>query len=104
MRPHRAAGLLLVASAFAVVPFAHYATVAWGFLALTLGLIGIAFLFHTPRAPPPRSESTGRGQADISYLSGSHGFSDGPSSDGDHSSGGGGDGGGGGGGGGDGGS
>ena len=97
MRLHRAAGLLLVVLAFSVVPFAQYATVAWGFLALILGLIGVALLFHTPRVPSPRSESTERGQSDIPYLSGSHGFSDAPSSDSDHSSGGGGDGGGGGG-------
>jgi hypothetical protein len=102
MRLHRVAGVLLVVLAFSAVPFAKYANVAWGFLALALGLVGVALLFHTPRPPSPPSESIARGQSDISYFSGSHGFSDSPSSHGQHSSGGGsdlgGDGGGGGGG------
>jgi uncharacterized membrane protein YgcG len=97
MRPHRIAGLLLVVVAIAAAPFAHYATVGWGFLALALGLVGIALLFLTPTSRAWRSESGTRNQHNDSFRSESNdGASDSPGA-GDHSQGGSGDSGGGGG-------
>jgi hypothetical protein len=82
MRPDKIAGLLLLVLAFAVVPFAIFATFAWGFLAFVIGLSGVVLLF---RAPAMRSDMGAVNQLHVPHLAGFQNPSDHSLGIGEHS-------------------